>query len=91
MNCLKREIETSTKYTPDKISTVAKDKDGKQTEINMTPTDIQHRIDKSEVNQSAEKIESKVGNTAVGITDGKCISEVKMRPNLLYWDRNLRN
>ena len=38
--------ETSTKYTPDKISTVAKDKDGKQTEINMTPTDIQHRIDR---------------------------------------------
>ena len=37
----------------------------------MTPSDIQHRIDKSEVNQSAEKIESKVGNTAVGVTDGK--------------------
>ena len=63
--------ETSTKYTPDKISTVAKNKDGKQAEINMTPSDIQHRIDKSEVNQSAEKIESKVGNTAVGVTDGK--------------------
>lgn len=60
MNCLKREDDFH-KSTPDKISTVAKDKDGKQTEINMTPTDIQHRIDKSEVNQSAEKIESKVG------------------------------
>lgn len=63
--------ETSTRYTSDKILTVAKNKDGEQAEINITPTDILHKVDKSEVNQSGEKIEAKVGDMAVGVTSEK--------------------
>lgn len=62
---------TSTKYTTDQIRTIAADKNGKEATVSITPEGIRQKVDKAELNQSADKIEEKVGGTAVTVADGK--------------------
>lgn len=62
---------TSTRYTADQIRTTAADKAGKEAAVTITPDGISQQVDKSELNQSADKIESKVGGTAVTVAEGK--------------------
>lgn len=68
--------ETYTKYTISAINTVAQSKEGKKAEVNIKPTLIEQKIDKSEITQSEENIISKVGNTAVALSNGKvCLGD----------------
>lgn len=62
---------TSTKYTIDQIRTIAADKNGKEATVSITPEGIRQKVDKAELNHSADKIEEKVGGTAVTVADGK--------------------
>lgn len=62
---------TSTRYTADQIRTIAADKNGKEATVSITPEGIRQKVDKAELNQSADKIEEKVGGTAVTVADGK--------------------
>lgn len=62
---------TSTRYTAGQVVTTAANKNGKEATIILTPESIGQKVDKAELNQSADKLEGKVGSTAVTITDGK--------------------
>lgn len=62
---------TSTKYTTDQIRTIAADKNGKEATVTITPEGIRQKVDKAELNHSADKIEGKVKGTAVTVADGK--------------------
>jgi hypothetical protein len=63
--------ETATKYTASSIETLVKNKDGKEASTTITPEGISQKVDKSEVNHLADKVEQKVGGTAVTIQDKK--------------------
>ena len=63
--------ETATKYTATEIQTMAKNKDGKKAEVNITPESILQKLDKSEVSQTGNRLEQKVGSTSVTIQDKK--------------------
>jgi hypothetical protein len=63
--------ETRTTYTATTIDTVAKDKGGKEATVHIDPENINHIVDRSEINQSADKIEQKVGGMAVTVTEQK--------------------
>lgn len=62
---------TSTKYTTDQIRTIAADKNGKEATVSITPEGISQKVDKAELNHSADKIEGKVKGTAVTVAGGK--------------------
>lgn len=62
---------TSSRYTPIEIKTIAQTKDGKQAEINVVSTNIQHKVGSSESNISEDKIDNKVGDTSVIVSNGK--------------------
>lgn len=62
---------TSTKYTTGQIRTIAADKNGKEATVSITPEGIRQKVDKAELNHSADKIEGKVKGTAVTVADGK--------------------
>lgn len=62
---------TSTRYSAEQILTTAANKNDKQATITVTPESIGQRVDKSELNQTADKLEGKVGSTTVVIADGK--------------------
>ena len=63
--------ETKTTYTATTIDTVAKDDGGKEATVHIDPKNINQVVDKSEINQSADKIEHKVGGMAVTVTEQK--------------------
>jgi hypothetical protein len=63
--------ETKTTYTATTVDTVAKDDGGKEASVHIDPENINQAVDKSEINQSAEKIEHKVGGMAVTVTEQK--------------------
>lgn len=63
--------ETSTKYTVEEIKTIAKNKNDKQAEITVTPESIGLKVDKSEINQTKDKIEQKVNSTSVVVAENK--------------------
>ena len=63
--------ETKTTYTATTIDTIAKDDGGKEATIHIDPENINQVVDKSEINQSADKIEHKVGGMAVTVTEQK--------------------
>ena len=63
--------ETKTTYTATTIDTVAKDEGGKEATVHIDPENINQVVDKSEINQSADKIEHKVGGMAVTVTEQK--------------------
>jgi hypothetical protein len=63
--------ETLTKYTATGIETKVKNRDGKEASLLMEPEKINSKVDKSEITQSADKIEQKVGGTSVTVQDKK--------------------
>ena len=63
--------KTVTRYTAMEICTVAMNKGGKQAEVAITPESIRQQVDKSEINQTGDKLEQKVGGTSVTIQDKK--------------------
>lgn len=63
--------ETKTRYTPTTIQSTVKNKDGKQAEVGITSESISQKVDKSEINQTANKLEHKVADTSVVIQDKK--------------------
>lgn len=62
---------TSTVYTAAGVETIAINKDGKESKINIDPENISQKVDKSEFNQTASKLEQKVGDTSVIVADRK--------------------
>lgn len=63
--------KTVTRYTAMEVYTVAMNKGGKQAEVAITPESIRQQVDKSEINQTGDKLEQKVGGTSVTIQDKK--------------------
>ena len=63
--------ETKTKYTATTIDSIAKDDGGKEATVHIDPERVSHKVDKAEINQTAGKIEQKVGGQAVTITEQK--------------------
>lgn len=63
--------ESSTRYTAEAVQTLVKNKNDKQAEITVTPESITQKIDKSEFNQTADKLEQRVNDTSIVVTDKK--------------------
>lgn len=63
--------ESSTRYTAEDIKTIVKNKDDKQAEITVTPESIAHKVDKSQFNQTTDKLEQNVNGTTVVVSDKK--------------------
>lgn len=63
--------ETKTIYKATTIDTTAKDDAGKESSVHIDPENINLVVDKAEINQSADKIEQKVGGQTVTITEQK--------------------
>nr|DAK78317.1 MAG TPA: hypothetical protein [Caudoviricetes sp.] len=63
--------ESSTRYTAENIQTIVKNKDDKQVEITVTPESIAQKVDKSQLNQTTDKIEQNVNGTTVVVADKK--------------------
>lgn len=63
--------ESSTRYTAEKIITTVKNKDGKEATQTIEPEQIGAKVDKSEVIQTTDKIQQKVGNTSLTLADKK--------------------
>lgn len=62
---------TSTRYTAGQIATTAANKDGKEATVTITPENIAQKVDKAEFNQTADKLQGKIGSTTMTVTDGK--------------------
>lgn len=63
--------EATTKYTSEQILSSVKNKNNKEATITIDAENIAHKVDKSEVNQNAEKIEQKVNSTVIVLKDNK--------------------
>lgn len=63
--------KTITRYTAESILTCAINKKGKEALTEVTPQKIKQQVDKSEINQTADKLEQKVGGTSLTIQDKK--------------------
>lgn len=63
--------KTITRYTAESILTCAINKKGKEAMTEVTPQKIRQQVDKSEINQTADKLEQKVGSTSLTIQDKK--------------------
>lgn len=63
--------ESSTRYTAEKIVTLVKNKDGKEAGRTIEPELISQKVDKSELTQTTDQIQQKVGNTTVTLVDKK--------------------
>lgn len=63
--------ESSTRYTAEKIVTLVKSKDGKEASQTIGPELICRKVDKSEVTQTTDKIQQKVGSTTLTLADKK--------------------
>jgi len=63
--------EAYTKYTNTSAVTTVKNKQGKESEVEYTPEQLRHKVDKSETTQTSEKHTVMVGGTKVTIMDNK--------------------
>lgn len=63
--------EAVTRYTATGIETKVVNKDGKESSQNFTPEKISQVVDTSEINQTAGKLEHRVGGTTVTVADKK--------------------
>ena len=63
--------EATTKYTAEQILSSVKNKKGKEATITMDAETISHKVDKSEVTQTADKVVQKVGSTTIALADNK--------------------
>lgn len=59
------------KYTAEQILTSVKNNNDKEATITVDAESIAHKVDKSEVNQSKDKIEQKVNSTTIVLADNK--------------------
>lgn len=62
---------TETAYTATTVTTTAQNKDGKEAGVVIEPEKITQKVDKSEVNQTADKVEQTVGGTSIVVAKGK--------------------
>ena len=65
--------ESSTRYTAEKVVTTVKNKDGKEAARTIEPELIRTQVDKSEVTQTTDQIQQKVGSTTVTLADQKVV------------------
>lgn len=63
--------ESSTRYTAEKVVTTVKNKDGKEAIRTIEPELICTQVDKSELTQTTDQIQQKVGSTTVTLVDKK--------------------
>lgn len=63
--------ESSTRYTPERIIHSVKDKNGKEVTAILEPESITTKVDESEISQHADKVQQKVGSTALTLAGGK--------------------
>ncbi|MDR1718049.1 MAG: hypothetical protein LBS20_19605 [Prevotella sp.] len=63
--------EAVTSYAPDTIKNTVENKDGKVADIRHTAEQITHTVDKSEISQTTDRIQQKVGNTAFTLQENK--------------------
>lgn len=63
--------ESSTRYTAEAIQTLVKNKNDKQAEITVKPESIAQKVDKSQFNQTTDKLEQNVNGTSVVVADKK--------------------
>lgn len=63
--------ESSTRYTAEKVVTTVKNKDGKEAIRTIEPELIRTQVDKSELTQTTDQIQQKVGSTTVTLADKK--------------------
>lgn len=63
--------ESFTRYTAEAIHTLVKNKKDKQAEITVEPESIAQKVDKSQFNQTTEKLEQNVNGTSVVVADKK--------------------
>lgn len=65
--------ESSTRYTAKKVVTAVKNKDGKEATRTIEPELIRTQVDKSEITQTTDQIQQKVGSTTVTLADQKVV------------------
>lgn len=63
--------ESKTTYTATAIDTVVKDENDKKVTVHIDPENINQVVDKTQVNISADKAETKVGGQALTVTEQK--------------------
>lgn len=63
--------KTATVYTATTVMTTAQSKNGKEARVIIEPEKISQKVDKSEVNQTAGKVEQTVNGTSLVVADGK--------------------
>ena len=62
---------TETAYTATTVTTTAQNKDGKEAGVIIEPEKITQKVDKSEVKQTADKVEQTVGGTSIVVAKDK--------------------
>ena len=63
--------ETFTKYLAGLIETIARNENGKEIVITVTPESITHKVDKSQTTQKTDKILHQVSGTSISVIDKK--------------------
>lgn len=63
--------ESSTRYTAEKMETTVKGKNGKEAVETIGPESIRHQVDTSEIVQTADKVQQKVGSTTLTLAESK--------------------
>lgn len=63
--------ESSTRYTVEKAVTTVRSENGKEASVTVKAEEITHRIDKSEVMQTADKVVQNVNGTTISVVDKK--------------------
>lgn len=63
--------QATTKYTAEHVLTSVKNKNDKEATITVDAETITHKVDKSEVTQTTDKVVQKVNSTTVAVADNK--------------------
>lgn len=63
--------EATTKYTAEQILTSVKNKNDKEATITIDAESIAHKVDKSEITQTADKVQQDVNGTTITLKDKK--------------------
>lgn len=61
--------ESSTRYTAENVITTVRNKEGKEATETIEPERISKKVDKSEVVQTTDKVQQKVGGTTITLAD----------------------
>lgn len=63
--------EATTKYTAEQILTSVKNKNDKETTVTIDAENIAHKVDKSKITQTADKVQQDVNGTTITLKDKK--------------------